>query len=99
MPRHVESPRSSENRRTFLKASAVAAGALAAGRTPAGAGTRQTLALNGGPKAVTKSSSGAARWPLYGPDEEKAILKLVKSPTYEPLERLEKDWKQYYKIP
>lgn len=98
MLRRAKSASSAENRRTFLKTGAVAAAAVA-GQTSARAANQQKLALFGGAKAVTRSSTAAAHWPLYGAEEEQAVLKLVKSPSYEPLTQLEKAWKQYYKIP
>ena len=105
MPRETSRPRSSRSRRRFLESTgALAAGLyLARGSKAAGAeaaGTSgESLALEGGPKAVTVPHGGAARWPLYGPEEEKAILDLVRSPDYAPLDALEKDWKERYKVP
>lgn len=97
MPRQVDRSSASNHRRTFLKTGALAAGAMAAGH--ARAASRETLALDGGPKAVTANSAKAAQWPLYGPEEQEAVAALVKSPSYDPLGQLEKDWKQYYRIP
>jgi hypothetical protein len=96
----------SAGRRTFLKsAGTVAAGLyLAGGQSPARAETpaaakSEKLALMGGPKAVTAPAGNATRWPLYGPDEEKAVLALVRSPDYAPLTLLENEWKKYYQVP
>jgi dTDP-4-amino-4,6-dideoxygalactose transaminase len=72
---------------------------VAKAQAPATAAKSETLAINGGPKAVTASAANATRWPLYGADEEKAVLALVRNPNYGPLEQLEKDWKQYYQVP
>jgi dTDP-4-amino-4,6-dideoxygalactose transaminase len=94
-------------RREFLKsAGTLAAGLYLAGgeapawaQAPATALKPETLAIRGGPKAVTAASSNATRWPLYGADEEKAILALVRNPDYAPLADLENDWKKYYQVP
>jgi dTDP-4-amino-4,6-dideoxygalactose transaminase len=92
-------------RREFMKtAGAVTAGACLAGMGSAalaqGAGDKkETLAIHGGPKAITVSADGSSRWPLYGDDEEKAILELVRRPDYAPNAALENDWKKYYQIP
>jgi dTDP-4-amino-4,6-dideoxygalactose transaminase len=105
MPRGIDRPGSPKSRRRFLESTGalaaglyLARGAKAAGAEAAGP-SRETLALNGGPKAVTVPHGGAARWPLYGPEEEKAILELVRNPSYEPLDALEKAWKERYKVP
>jgi len=93
-------------RREFMKT----AGVMAAGAYLAGAGSaalaqetadakKEMLAIKGGPKAVTASSAGSSRWPLYGADEEKAVLELVRNPNYAPNAALEEDWKKYYQVP
>lgn len=99
--------RSLAGRRHFIKsAGAFAAGLCLAGTDPlarakeaAAAGKQETLAINGGPKAVSASHSGVNRWPLYGAEEEKAVLELVRHPDYAPVAELEKEWKDYYKVP
>ena len=73
-------------RRRFLQTSGLVAGGIAASNA-ARAEPSQTLALNGGPKAVTAPHGDAARWPLYGKEEEKAVLELVRNPSYEPERR------------
>lgn len=87
------------SRRAFL----VASGALAAGATLAGApaarGSLETLALNGGPKAVTLSSSDAAHWPRYDAADEQAVLELMRAPGYDPIDRLEEDWRSFIGVP
>ena len=89
---------SRETRRTFLKST----GALAAGASWMGAVSRpahaESLAVSGGAKAVTcpeKDHRDAYRWPLYGEEEQKALLQLAASPGYGPLALFEKDWKKY----
>ena len=92
-------------RRTFLKSTgALAAGLyLAGGRTARAAGEPakgpETLALDGGPKAVTRPLGGATRWPQYGEEEEKAVVALLRSPGYGPIAEFEKDWKEFHKMP
>ena len=106
MQENMNDRNSTSPRRTFLKsAGAAAAGLYMAGAPlaraaePAAAGTKETLAVKGGPKAVTVSDQGAARWPQYGADEEAAVLKVIRSPNYEPNATLEQDWKDYFKVP
>jgi dTDP-4-amino-4,6-dideoxygalactose transaminase len=91
-----------KSRRTFLKTS----GALAAGvclTNTLGASSapskKEALALFGGTPIVTQSQSRSTRWPQYGSVEEKAILELVRTPSYSPLDALEKDWKQHFQVP
>jgi perosamine synthetase len=87
---------SPETRRAF-----VAAG-LAAG-SAAGARFGETLALNGGSKAVTFPPAQAAalfRWPRYGPADKQALHDLIDSGKfYEELPLFEKEWKEYTKSP
>jgi len=91
--------KSQDTRRTFLKST----GAIAAGVCLAQGGTAraqgETLALNGGPKAVTASHADATTWPRYGEEEEKAVVELVRKPGYGPIEALESEWKDYFKLP
>jgi perosamine synthetase len=94
-PSHTSRP----SRRDFLASSgAVAAGAALAGNRTAH-GAVEKLAVNGGPKAVTLSSGSASSWPRYGEAEEKAVLELVRKPSYSPLEALEKDWRDLTGVP
>jgi dTDP-4-amino-4,6-dideoxygalactose transaminase len=88
----------SSTRRAFLQS----AGALTAGALThaAAAGADENLALFGGPKAVTyPKANQAGRWPLYGPEDEKAVVEVLRNPNYQPVAALEKDWKDYYKVP
>ncbi|MEA3342265.1 MAG: DegT/DnrJ/EryC1/StrS family aminotransferase, partial [Chloroflexota bacterium] len=41
--------------------------------------------------------SGASRWPLYRKEEEEAVLKLVRNPSYSPLVELENTWRKQFK--
>lgn len=87
------------SRRGFLATS----GAIAAGITMMGArpawGAVETLAVKGGPKAVVLSEADATRWPRFGGQEEKAVLKLIRSPSYDPLNALEKEWREFIGVP
>lgn len=86
------------SRRAFLASS----GALAAGTYlahPSIAGAAETLAINGGKKAVTASAAGATSWPLYGDEERKAVDAVVSSPGYGEIAAFEKDWKEHFKPP
>src|SRR5437868_12941063 len=98
MRRRNQDPTPRTSRRGFLQsAGALSAGALA--HATAG-GADDNLALLGGPKAVTfPRANQAARWPLFGPDDEKAVLAALRNPGYQPVAALEKDWKDYYKVP
>ena len=94
-----------ETRRAFLQSTgAFAAGLCLAGPSAARAGQdvpagTETLALNGGPKAVTCPHPNAARWPLYGAEEEKEIVKLIRAPDYAPIDQLERDWQDRFNVP
>ena len=91
-------------RREFLKsAGALAAGFYLAGAEPlagaessATAAKSETLALKGGPKAVTKPI--ASGWPLYGKEEEKAVIELLRNVNYGPNEQFEKAWGEFHKM-
>lgn len=87
-----------ETRRAFLKSTgAMAAGLTLTGLSPVRA-AQQTLAIQGGMRAITfpeEKHAQAAAWPLYGQAEEEAVLKLIRHHSYEPIGRLETDWKAY----
>ena len=91
-----------ETRRAFLKSTgAMAAGLTLTGLSPARA-ARETLAVEGGSKAITypdDKHGQASRWPLYREAEEEAVLKLIRNPSYEPIRLLERDWKSYTQSP
>ena len=90
--------KNSTSRRSFLKTTGAAAAGLSWMSTAsAKAAKAETLALNGGKKAVT-GGGGAWNWPLYGKDEEEAVLQLVRSPGYGPLDGLESDWRKHFKV-
>jgi dTDP-4-amino-4,6-dideoxygalactose transaminase len=98
MQRKTEKAKTQTSRRAFLASS----GALAAGiylARPAVAGAAETLAMNGGKKAVTASPNGATSWPRFGDEERKAVDAVVSSPGYGEIEAFEKDWKEHFKTP
>ena len=63
------------------------------------AGFQETLALNGGQKAVTASHSDAETWPRYGAEEERAVLEVLKDPGYKPNDLFEDAWKKRFNLP
>jgi len=105
--------KSRETRRAFFKTTgALAAGLCLTGQPSADAARKaraaaakkveagnETLALNGGPKAVTHPQTNSHRWPLYGPEEEKAVVELLRRPNYAPNDQLEKEWKERFQVP
>lgn len=98
MQHNTKNQTEQNTRRTFLKST----GALTAGLSLANASQAKgapTLALNGGTKTVTCPVGNATKWPLYGEEEEKAVVKLLRSPNYAPVAKLENDWKAFHKVP
>ncbi|HNR33381.1 MAG TPA: DegT/DnrJ/EryC1/StrS family aminotransferase [Candidatus Hydrogenedentes bacterium] len=90
-----------ETRRGFLKTASAAGAALylggvESGKAAAAPAKVETLALNGGPKAVTAAAAGATKWPLYGEDEIAAVAELLRSPGYGPVAEFEEAWKSYH---
>src|SRR5215831_3268906 len=67
------------------------------------AATRETLALRGGPKAVTVSRERHAaitRWPRYGDAEKQAVLALLDNTKWYPeIPAFEKELKEYLNVP
>lgn len=96
---------SKPTRRSFLKT----AGALSAGFYAGCATTGQqaasspakleTLALSGGPKAVTAAADTATKWPLYGEEEIVEVSELLRAPDYAPVAVFEDAWKAYFGCP
>ncbi|MFB3825551.1 MAG: DegT/DnrJ/EryC1/StrS family aminotransferase [Bryobacteraceae bacterium] len=86
-----------ETRRTFVKS---AAGFSLAG---AAAAQSETLAVSGGPKAVTfpaATHKALSKWPRYGAAEKEALHNLIDSGRfYEELPQFEKEWQAYTKSP
>jgi dTDP-4-amino-4,6-dideoxygalactose transaminase len=90
-------------RRDFLKTSSAAVAGLAVASPVLAQGSKETLAVAGGPKAVTFPSgqfSALTRWPRYGEDEKQAISALLdNNKFYEELPLFEKEWKEYTQSP
>ncbi|MCB9784741.1 MAG: DegT/DnrJ/EryC1/StrS family aminotransferase [Candidatus Omnitrophica bacterium] len=59
----------------------------------------ESLALNGGPQAITHKVESATKWPLYGEEEIQAVVELLKAPNYEPVAEFEEAWKAYHGCP
>lgn len=94
------SPKST--RRDFMKtAGAVGVGLYVSGtagtKTAMAAPAKQeTLALDGGPKAVAAAAGDSTKWPLYGDEEIQAVTELLKNPNYAPVAEFEEAWKKYH---
>ena len=91
------------SRRDFLKtAGALGAGIAAsgvAGMPRTAAAKSETLALNGGPKAVTAAGAAATKWPLFGDEETGLVPKLLQAPDYAPVAEFEEAWKAHFGCP
>ncbi len=92
------------SRRTFIKSTGVAAAGLlltSPSITIAGTGhnDQENLAIKGGPKAVTASHKDSTTWPRYGAEEEKAVLDVLRSPSYKPNDVLEEAWQNHFNVP
>lgn len=96
MQHTTHNQKSRSSRRTFLKSAGVLAAGLTMARPANAKSKKETLALNGGPKAVTYTNSSEAwRWPRYGEAEQKAIQEMLEDPGYGQLAAFEKEWQQY----
>jgi dTDP-4-amino-4,6-dideoxygalactose transaminase len=65
-------------------------------------GASDGLALLGGQPVVTyprRRHNEASRWPIYGMEEEQAVLDVLRNPDYGPIAALEKDWKEQFQVP
>ncbi len=84
-------------RRSFVSGAAGIAAPSGAARRP------ESLAVNGGPKAVTlppDRHSAWTKWPRYGPDEKQAVADLMESNRYyQEIPLLEQDEKKYLGVP
>lgn len=78
-----------------LGASLYAAGAAGPSRA-VHAQAAETLAMSGGPKAVTAPAENVAKWPLYGDEEIQAVSALLRAPDYKPVAEFEDAWKAYF---
>lgn len=91
--------RAKSTRRSFVSAGAAA---LAAGGASARAAI-ETLAMSGGPKAVTMPADRQAeisKWPRYGEEEKRALLELLdNNRSYAEIPLLEKEMKEHLNAP
>ncbi len=92
-----------ESRRNFLKSTGAATAGLLLTPSFSISGSavdaQETLALNGGPKAVTASHDDGTTWPRYGAAEEKAVLDVLRDPSYKPNDAFEEAWKKRFNVP
>jgi dTDP-4-amino-4,6-dideoxygalactose transaminase len=92
-----------ESRRNFLKSTGAATAGLLLTPSFSISGSaidaQETLALNGGPKAVTASHEDGTTWPRYGAAEEKAVLEVLRDPSYKPNDVFEEAWKKRFNVP
>ena len=73
MQRTSHKQKLTSSRRTFLKSAGALATGLSLGGAALGSSKKETLAINGGPKAITSPTAAtAARWPQYGQAEQEA---------------------------
>jgi perosamine synthetase len=92
-------------RREFLKSAGAAAAGLylagaelpAAAQSPAA--KTEALAIKGGAKAVTAQIGDATHWPIYGEEEEREVLALLRNVNYTPVAEFEKAWSEFHKSP
>ncbi|MCK5861415.1 MAG: aminotransferase class I/II-fold pyridoxal phosphate-dependent enzyme, partial [Candidatus Hydrogenedentes bacterium] len=87
------------SRRSFLKTTGVAAAGLVLTAQQRARGAVEKLALHGGTAAVPVPDADAWHWPRYGETEEQAILELLRSPNYRPIDDLEADWREHFGVP
>lgn len=94
-------PESKETRRAFVRAGSAAVAGL--GAVGLNAQSRETLALSGGPKAVTvplKVQNQITKWPRYGDEEKQAVATLFDNGSwYAEIPAFEKELKEYLKVP
>lgn len=87
------------SRRNFLRTSSAFVAGLAVARTA----PTETLAVEGGPKAVTipaKRIAEITRWPRYGAEEKERLHYLIDTNQfYQELPLFEKEWQEYTKAP
>jgi dTDP-4-amino-4,6-dideoxygalactose transaminase len=97
---HEEKPSTmTPSRRDFLRSTGAMAAGLTVAAAPGAQGAAEKLALLGGPKAVTAPDAGSTHWPQYGDVEEKAILGLLRAPSYNPIDKLEEEWRDFIGVP
>jgi dTDP-4-amino-4,6-dideoxygalactose transaminase len=91
------------SRRTFLKSSTAAVAGLAVAAPAFAQGSRETLAVAGGAKAVDCPAarfSALTKWPRYGEAEKQAVWSLLENNRYyQELPLFEKEWQTYTQSP
>lgn len=91
------------SRRTFLKSSTAAMAGLAVSAPAFAQGSRETLAVAGGAKAVDCPAarfSALTKWPRYGEAEKQAVWTLLENNRYyQELPLFEKEWQEYTQSP
>ena len=87
------------SRRNFLKATGAAATGLVFASQTSARGAVEKLAIKGGTPAVSAPDGDAWHWPRFGEAEERAVLDVLRSPNYKPIEELEADWRAYFSVP
>ncbi len=96
-----ESEYRKETRRSFVRTGGAAVAGLGAASLKAQ--SRETLALHGGPKAVTVPAAKLAevtKWPRYTDEEKQTILALLENTNwYAEIPLFEKELKEYLKVP
>lgn len=89
-------------RRKFIAAGGAVVTGLAASQSPARA-TKETLAIEGGQKAVNfpaEQATALGRWPRFGEAEKKALHDLIDNNRfYDELPLFEKEWREYTGAP
>lgn len=101
MHRNTNNRRRQSTRRAFLQTAGVVAAGLAS-QQASGGQINATPAALGGKPAVTyprRRHNEAWRWPIFGPEDEKAVLEVLRNPSYAAITALEKEWKSYFKVP
>ena len=102
-----ENKTTTPTRRAFFQAGAATVAGLGAAGGRLVASTQDTLALNGGSKAVTYPADQHAalrRWPRYGAAEKRVLHELIDNTAdsggfYKELPEFEKEWKEYTRSP
>lgn len=87
------------SRREFLATGGAAAAGMYLTRTAGAKAPLETLAINGGKKAVTASASGSTGWPQFGDAERRAVESVVNNPGYAEIGRFEKEWQEHFQAP
>lgn len=99
MQERTSSSAAQPSRRDFLKTTGALTAGVTLGAHWSARAQIETLAVKGGPKAVTAAHGAATHWPQYGPAEEEAILGLLRSPSYDPIKQLEEEWAEFLGVP